>query len=611
MSDWFKVPFLLTVRPVPGGEGLALVVENGLNSAVGRIWDGNSAAGLSEPLPVPAGMGAALTPDGRWVVDLDDNGGSEVGHLWARSVDGREAIDLTPDRPSYVLRGLEPSADGSVLVATVVDDDGFHVLAIPMQPWGSARVVYSSPHEAWYGHVSADGTLVSVDTTSHNPNVRRPAVTVIDAETTEQLAVLNDLPDGPIRAVRFSPELGDPRLLVATERSGFARPCIWNPFTDERQDFDLAELAGEVMPLDWHPATKTVLAVHVDGGIQRLLLCHEDTSAAEVVSEGLGSYADPDVADIYPYYSNSYLNPDGSVAAVSSTWDTPLHVTRIDKGTVTEVLPPAPVPPGRRLSSQLIESKDGTRVQLWCARPDGESRGTLLYIHGGPNLVAVDGYSPEAQFWLAAGFTYAAVNYRGSVMFGRDFREGFWGVAGDRELEDIEAAVGWLRAQGFAEPKTTFITGPSYGGHLTLLSVGRLPDLFVGGLAHVAMADWRAAWEDMNPALRGAWTAFLGGTPDQVPELLKRYSAVNFVEDVKASVWLNQGARDTRTPANQAQRYADLLRAAGGDVLIDWFDAGHEPTGLNGVAEGQLRMLELVERTLAGLQWASDKPRAD
>ncbi|CUR55737.1 putative Acylaminoacyl-peptidase [metagenome] len=606
MESRFEIPYLLSVRPAPGPSGRALLVENHPEVALGRVWDGVSQAGVGELLPFPVGLGAALMPEGDWVVELDDDGGSEVGHLRARSVDGRDSLDLTPELPSYVVRGLEPSADGSVLVATVVDDDGFHVLAIPTRPWGRATRVYSSPSEAWYAHVSADGTLVSVDTTSHNPHVRRPAVTVVEVDTGRPVAVLNDLPDGPVRAIRFSPEVGDPRVLVSTERSGFARPALWNPRSGVRQDFDLAELSGEVMPLDWHAASGSVLAVHVDGGIHRLLRLHEETGAADEISAGLGSYADPDVADIYAFISQSYFNPDGSVAVVSSRWDTPRHVTRLEQGgDLSVVIPPAAVPPGRSFSSQLVTSRDGTLVQLWWARPAGTSRGTLLEVHGGPNLVTVDGYSPSAQAWLDAGFSYASLNYRGSVTFGRDFREGFWGAGGDRELEDIEAAVAWLQDQGLASPATTFITGPSYGGHLTLLSLGRLPHLFAGGLAHVAMADWKAAWADMNPALRGAWTAFLGGTPEEVPEILERYSAVNFVSEVTASVWLNQGARDTRTPAAQAQRYADALAAAGGDVVIDWFDAGHEPTGLRGAAADQERMLELVERTLAGQAWSN------
>ena len=124
----------------------------------------------------------------------------------------------------------------------------------------------------------------------------------------------------------------------------------------------------------------------------------------------------------------------------------------------------------------LVPSADGTPVQLWWAAPEGTPRGTVLEVHGGPNLVTPDRYAPDAQAWLAEGYAYASLNYRGSVTFGRAFREGFWGVAGDREIEDIAAAIGFLRDAGLADPASTFITGASYGGHLSLLAAGRLPD---------------------------------------------------------------------------------------------------------------------------------------
>jgi dipeptidyl aminopeptidase/acylaminoacyl peptidase len=42
--------------------------------------------------------------------------------------------------------------------------------------------------------------------------------------------------------------------------------------------------------------------------------------------------------------------------------------------------------------------------------------------------------TPVGMAWLPEGFGYAAVNYRGSVTFGRRFREGFWGAPGEAEL---------------------------------------------------------------------------------------------------------------------------------------------------------------------------------
>jgi dipeptidyl aminopeptidase/acylaminoacyl peptidase len=342
-----------------------------------------------------------------------------------------------------------------------------------------------------------------------------------------------------------------------------------------------------------------VLALHIDGdGIQHLLELHEGDGTARSVLEG-GSFAEPDVANLHPYYWTSYFAPNGAVRAMRSSWDVPLHVTEVARaGVETTLIAAAAVPPGHPLSSTLVTSADGTKIQLWSGRPSGrEPLGTILAIHGGPNLVVVDRYDSSAQAWLDAGFAYAALNYRGSVTFGRAFREGFWNVGGDREIEDVQAAIAWLRAQGLADPASTFVTGESYGGHMTLLSVGRLPDLFAGGLAQVAVADWSVTIDAMNPAVRTVWSSWVP------PELVERFSAISYLDDVTASVWINQGSIDTRTPVVGVQGYVDRLAARGGDVVLDIFQGGHEPTGLEGAVHTQRRMQELALRTLAGEPW--------
>ncbi|WP_260327899.1 S9 family peptidase [Streptomyces sp. Ag109_O5-1] len=97
--------------------------------------------------------------------------------------------------------------------------------------------------------------------------------------------------------------------------------------------------------------------------------------------------------------------------------------------------------------------------------------------------------------------------------FGRRFREGFMPAIGDRELEDIEAAVRWPVAEGVADPDKVFVTGASYGGFLSLLSVGRLPGLSAGAPAHVPMADWPAGHEDMKSRMLGLVHAALRQLP--------------------------------------------------------------------------------------------------
>jgi dipeptidyl aminopeptidase/acylaminoacyl peptidase len=85
-------------------------------------------------------------------------------------------------------------------------------------------------------------------------------------------------------------------------------------------------------------------------------------------------------------------------------------------------------------------------VQLWVGLPKGleQPRGVILEVHGGPNLVTVDRYDALAQSWIDDGWAYAALNYRGSVTFGREFRESFWGRVGVGEIDDIDAAISWL-----------------------------------------------------------------------------------------------------------------------------------------------------------------------
>ncbi len=591
-------------RPVRGADR-ALVIERRVDGIGGFAWDART--GARTEVPVEVAWGAALTPDGGTIVQLHDPTGSEIGHLNAIPLDGGPARDLTPGFDWYVVRGLDVAADGRTAVATLVDGSGFTLWLLDLAGLAAPRRLFTSVNEAWYGILSADGTLAAIDTTDHGPGTRRFAATVVDVAGGAIVATLTDGPLAPVHRVRFSPHVGDPRLLVETERSGFARPCVWDPVSGDRRDADLPDLAGDVLALDWHPAEDRLLLLHVDGGVHRVLEHDLGTGATFALDLPQGAYAEPDVADVHPMVFASHYAPDGTLRLTRSRWDEPLHVIerdRTDDRLRTRIAPVA-VPPGRTFASELVASRDGTRVQLWVGRPpgDGPVRGTVLAFHGGPNLVVVDRYDPSAQAWIDAGFAYAALNFRGSVTFGRAFREGFWGNVGDREIDDVEAALAWLRGHGLADPATTFATGESYGGFMTLLCLGRLPSDFAGGLAHVALADWGLAYAGMNPALQAAWRSFLGGTPASAPERVARSSPISHVAAVRSPAWLNQGRNDTRTPPGQAQAYADALRAAGGDVLLEWFEGGHTAPGLGRAEADQARMLELVERRLAGLRW--------
>ncbi|GAA1002983.1 peptide hydrolase [Acrocarpospora pleiomorpha] len=602
---FFEARQCLTLRRGRGAGDLVLWVEDTEIGPRLSVWDVRE--DVTRPVTGKVGdaENAVLTAAGDAVLSHhSDDDGSEMGHVMATCLATGTVRDLTPGLPPYTLRGIDVAREGDQVVLTAVAADGFSLWLVA---GGPPRRLFTSRNEAWNGLISADGTLVSVDTTDHDPSLRRFGVTVLDPASGTVLAFLSDGPASPVRAVRFSPVPGDPRLLVSTERSGFARPCVWNPLDGSRLDVGAPHLVGDVVPLDWSDDAAYVLLAHVDGGVHRMLELDVRTGEVAPVDHPSGAYFEPDVAATHLNIWASHYGQDG-IRLLRQRFDIPLTVLDVDRGSgATTLRRPGSAPAGVRAVSRTIRSADGTALQLWtCVPPGATAPGPLvLYLHGGPNMVTVDRYNAQAQTWLDEGVGYAALNYRGSVTFGREFREGFRPSLGDRELEDLNAAVQWLVAEGMAAKDQVFVTGVSYGGYLSLLAMGRAPHLFAGALAFVPMADWLSAYNDQNPAQQRAWRYFMGGFPDEVPDKYRRASPITYVGDVRAPVWISHATHDTRCPPRQVHEYALSLERAGGDVVLDWFTGGHETSSRDQAIADQRRMLELVRSALRGERWST------
>jgi dienelactone hydrolase len=615
---FFTTDRILSVRRARGKGDFSLVVRDTEEGQRLSRWD----AERMTSLPVTGEVGdlgeAILSADGQFVLGLHDDNGSEVGHVWATSLDGAERRDLTPDLPPYTIRGIDTARGDDSVVITAAAPDGFSLWLTRSSGPATTRLLFNSPHEAWNGLIAADGQIASIDTTDHNPGVRRFAVTIVTTGTGEILGVLTDGPEAPVRGVRFSPVEGDGRLLVSTERTGFARPCVWDPADGSRIDADAPHLHGDVVALDWSDDGTRILAVHVDEGIHQVLEFDLHSRKLQPIAHPAGAYFEPDVAAAHLNQWASHYGADGDLRLLHERLDQPLTVLHVDRrtGEIRPQAQPAAEVPGVRATSQTVRSADGTPVQLWVCRPP-HAEGPLplvLKLHGGPNLVSVDSYQPDAQAWVDSGVAFASLNYRGSVTFGRKFREGFRPDIGDRELEDIESAVRRLEDDGVAAAGRVFITGASYGGFLSLLSAGRLPGLFAGAMAFVPMADWVSSYDDQNPAQRAAARMFFGIDP--APDVsaadlsaadlsrFRRASPITYVGSVRAPVWIMQATHDTRTPPRQAYLYAKALEDAGGDVALEWFSGGHETSSRRQEIHDQQRMTDLVQAALRGERWS-------
>ena len=510
-----------------------------------------------------------LSPDGEWVYYLQDKQGNEIGHFVRMPYAGGEPLDITSDMPPYSEMGFGFARSGSCLGFTTAAPNGFDTFLIDISPDGSLGKPRQISHldticnGPW---LSADGRITLMMSSEHSGK-NEYSLVALDSATGARIAELWDGEGASITTFRgFSPLHGDPRILAQTNRSGIERLLIWNPLSGERRDLDL-DIPGAHYGADWSADGERILVQTLNRAEISLGIYHLPTNKAVRLNQPPGDYS--------PLFARG-----GS--AVFAIWSDAGHNSRIieldpqDGHLLGTVLQVAEAPAGRTPRSINFPSSDGASIQGWLCLPEGKGPfPTILETHGGPTGVKTNSFDPTAQAWVDHGFAFLSINYHGSITFGRDFEQKIWLDLGHWEVEDMNAAYAWLVREGIARPEAIFLTGWSYGGYLTLMGLGKNPELWAGGMAGVAISDWSVQWEDTADALRSYQEALLGGTPQQQPERYRASSPVSYAEAVRAPLLIVQGANDTRTPARPIRQYEEKMRALGKEIEVIWFDSGH------------------------------------
>ncbi len=117
------------------------------------------------------------------------------------------------------------------------------------------------------------------------------------------------------------------------------------------------------------------------------------------------------------------------------------------------------------------KSADGTVIDGFLTRPPDAPKGArvpaILRIHGGPVSQFSAAFDFEWQVLAAQGFAVIAANPRGSSGYGRDFSRAIFADWGNKDFDDVNAAVDHVIAMGVADPDRLGVGGWSYGGILT------------------------------------------------------------------------------------------------------------------------------------------------
>jgi dipeptidyl aminopeptidase/acylaminoacyl peptidase len=437
--------------------------------------------------------------------------------------------------------------------------------------------------------LSPNGDLVVLATTERATE-RQYELMVFRVDDGKLIGELSDLPNGSVRALMFSPLSGDTRILGMSDRSGFNRPILWHPESGERIELDLPAIEGDIEPMDWSVDGSMILLRQTERAQHRLYLYSLSDGTVKRLDHPGGAYF------------TTWFGPGGDIY---SMWGDSTHLAQLvalDGHTGERqrtVLAMGEAPPARPARSVTFRSSDGEEIQGWLTLPEGPGPfPTVLSVHGGPLIAMIDFFDPEPQAWADHGYAFLTINYRGSTTFGREFKEKIWGNLGHWEVEDMVAAREFLTREGIARPDQIVVTGASYGGYLTLMALGKQPDLWACGMAVVAEADMVASYEEGTDWSRGYLRAMMGGSPDEKPEQYAASSPITYADRVTAPLLVIQGKNDMRCPPKQMQNYLDRLRALGKPVTAHWFDAGHRGITLDDFINWQEMMIDFADRTL-------------
>ena len=213
------------------------------------------------------------------------------------------------------------------------------------------------------------------------------------------------------------------------------------------------------------------------------------------------------------------------------------------------------------------KSADGTMIDAYLTRPPNAPAGrlpTILRIHGGPVSQYSTGFNLEWQTLAAKGFAVVAANPRGSSGYGRDFSRALWAAWGEKDYEDVMAAVDTAIAMGVADPDRLGVGGWSYGGILTDHVISKTTR-FKAAISGASEFNYLANYG--NDHYQRQWEAELG-LPWQNPQLWMKLSPFFRMDKIMTPTLVLGGDADMNVPIIGGQQLYQGLKRLGRDTEL-------------------------------------------
>jgi dipeptidyl aminopeptidase/acylaminoacyl peptidase len=540
-----------------------------------------------------------FSPDGRWIAFLSAREGKKT-QVWLLDREGGDPVKLTDFKSSVSSLAWSPDGTRLALVVPDVDPDdpdadgdesdkkpktrkpivirrlqfkrdgeGYlrevrsHIHVFDVQKKTSFQLTsggYDDGQPAW----SPDGRWIAFSSNrTSDPDANQNSDVFLVAALPDERPRALTTSEGSDRAPVFSPDGrwvaylagGDPADIWYAPHHLAVVPVGGGPATALT-----ASLDRDVSSPRFSPDGRWVLFLLEDGGNSHLARVPVGGGAVERIVGG--------ERDVVGYD----ISPSGAVAVLASDPQQPPEVSAVAGAglrritTVNDELLKG-IRLGR-VERFRAKSADGTPIDGFLTHPPDAPQGrrlpAVLRIHGGPVSQFSTRFSFEWQLLAAHGYAVIAANPRGSSGYGRAFSRAIWADWGNKDFEDVMAAVDHVIAMGVADEGRLGVGGWSYGGILTdnvVTKTGRFKAAISGAseanyLANYGTDHYQYVWEKEL------------GLPWKNTDLWIKLSPWFAVERITTPMLLMGGADDMNVPLLNSEQLYQALRRLGRETEL-------------------------------------------
>jgi dipeptidyl aminopeptidase/acylaminoacyl peptidase len=537
-------------------------------------------------------VAASWSPDGKWIVFQQDFGGNELWDIFAVPSDGGAVINLT-QTPDIREQSPRWSPDGKTIVFRYKPKQG--------STYNLALLDFSSRRVSQLTH--EDSTDHNWDPVAWSPDGRTLYANRADVGHTDGDIYAIDVASGNTANLTahkgnilylsssLSPD-GKTLLVTSNEQGGYENVALLEVTTLKR--IWVTHTKWEAESGDFSSTGKSfTYTLNADGLTDTYLMSLPAMKAEELTLEpGLNA----------PAGNSNAFSPDGGRLLLSHqssvrpldllVYDTTSRTARQLTHSAIAGLASAPMP-----QSQIVHyrSFDGKMISalLWVPfnlKRDG-SNPALVLPHGGPTSQVLDSWSPRIAALVSRGYICIAPNVRGSSGYGMDFQKGNVHDLGGGDLQDEVYATKFLQATGYVNARRIGITGGSYGGFMTLMAIGRTPNIWAAGVALYGIINWTSMLQHSDPLLQQYEKSLLGD-PIVDRATYEAASPITYIHAVQAPLLVLQGDNDPRVPKEEAVQVVELLTKDGKTV-----DAHYYPNEGHGFSKRE-DQIDSIRRTL-------------